>query len=255
MAHAEVGSRFAARKRYMGITTVFSNDGNYWMAASSGRCPYEEYPAALSRSVTEILARLKEDQAWRRGDRVRLVIHTHKPLRNTDIASVIQVATHELSADIRFEAAYLMVHRDHPWKVVEPRQNGRPRSGGASAAPSNTPTKGERVPLRGTVVHLGARQRLLCLKDGSLMLRPTDPMPQPIRLELHKQSSYDKMDLLTKQVLDFAGLSWRSSRCIFEPVTTYYAHLISEMLNRLSAVEGWSDSVLDTQLARSRWFL
>ena len=255
MAHAEVGSRFAARKRYMGITTVFSNDGSFWLAASSGRCAYEEYPAALSRSVAEVLTHLKEEQAWRSGDRVRLIVHTHKPLKNTDIASVIQVATRELSEDIRFEAACLTVHRDHPWKVVEPRQNGRSRNAGASTVASNMPAKGERVPLRGTVVHLGARQRLLCLKDGLLMLRPTDPMPQPLRLELHKQSTYDKMDPLTKQVLDFAGLSWRSSRCIFEPVTTYYAHVIADMLNRLSTVEGWSDPVLDTQLARSRWFL
>ena len=142
---------------------------------------------------------------------------------------------------------------DPPWPEIQ--RVSREFLIHGAALYKNTPPKGERVPLRGTVVHLGARQRLLCLKDGSLMLRPTDPMPQPIRLELHKQSTYDKMDPLTKQVLDFAGLSWRSSRCIFEPVTTYYAHLIADMLNRLSTVEGWSDSALDTQLARSRWFL
>jgi hypothetical protein len=143
----------------------------------------------------------------------------------------------------------------HPWKVVEPRQNGRARNGGPSPGLANTQIKGERVPLRGTVVHLGARQHLLCLKDGSLMLRPTDPMPQPLRLELHRRSTYDDMGALTRQVLDFAGLSWRSSRCISEPVTTYYAHLIADLLNRLSVVKEWSDPVLDTQLARSRWFL
>jgi hypothetical protein len=104
-------------------------------------------------------------------------------------------------------------------------------------------------------VHLGARQRLLCLKDGSLMLRPTDPMPQPIRLELHKGSTYANMEALTRQVLDFAGLSFRSSRCISEPVTTYYAHLIAEKLTQLETVPGWSDEVLDTLLSTSQWFL
>ncbi|WP_437606339.1 Piwi domain-containing protein [Sorangium sp. So ce834] len=254
MAHAEIGPRFSARNRYMGITTVFSSDGSYWLAASSGRCAYEEYPVALSRSVTEILARLKHDQAWRRGDRVRLIVHTRKPLKNTDISSVIHAATRELSTDICFETACLTVHRDHPWKVVEPRQNGRNRNSATNSS-ANTPTRGERVPSRGTVVHLGARQRLLCVKDGTLMLRDTDPMPQPLRLELHKHSTYENMNALTRQVLDFAGLSWRSSRCIFEPVTTYYAHLIADHINHLSTVEGWSDAVIDTQLAGSLWFL
>jgi hypothetical protein len=58
MAHAEFGGRSRARKRYMGITTVFTSDGTYLLAASSRRCPYEEYPEALAASVKDVLHRL-----------------------------------------------------------------------------------------------------------------------------------------------------------------------------------------------------
>ncbi|MBK8257704.1 MAG: hypothetical protein IPK82_34175 [Polyangiaceae bacterium] len=241
MAHAEIGARFAPKKRYMGITAVFAHDGSYIRAATSGRCEYEEYPAELARSVKSLLARLKRDQAWHQGEVVRLVTHTRKPLKNTDVALVVESALRELSAEISFQGAHLTLSRAHPWRVIEPQASGAPKS--------------ECVPARGTLVHLGPGQVLLCTKDGGMMLRATDPLPRPLKLELHGGSTYRRMVPLAQQVLDFTSMSWKSIRPISEPVTTYYAHLIADHLNWLSTTKGWSDETLETQLAGSCWFL
>lgn len=239
----------------MGITTVFSNDGTYLLRAKTGRCRYEDYPAALERSVKETLASLQKEQSWRAGERVRLIVHTRMPLQNTNVVSIMRTAMRELRAGIKFQIACLTVHRGHPWKVVEPKQPGQTRSFGPRNGPAGTGVKGERVPMRGTIIDLGANKWLVCLKDPTQMLRASAPIPQPISIELHPESKYDDMMALATQVLDFSGLSWSSVRSISEPVTTYYAHLIAEKLNQLEGVEGWSDHALDTQLARRVWFL
>lgn len=252
MAHAETaGDRFVERKRYMGITTVFSNDGTYLFKAATGRCLFEEYPAELEQSVKKTIQRLQEELNWRKGARVRLVIHTRMPLRNTDVAAIWRSATRELRTGIDFEIACLMVHRDHPWKVLDPKTRT------VDAQKDFALIKGARVPARGTTVDLGGNKWLLCLKDPSQMLRASEPVPQPLSVELHCGSRFDaaNMKALVTQVLDFSALSWRTTRTISEPVTTYYAHLIAEKLNALESVDGWSDAALDSQLARSAWFL
>lgn len=75
MSYAEFGSRFASRKRYMGIATVFTSDGTYVLAASSPRCTFDEYPQRLAGAVKEILRRLVKEYGWGEGDIVRLVFH------------------------------------------------------------------------------------------------------------------------------------------------------------------------------------
>lgn len=261
MAHAEVGEsqyRFSQRRRFMGITTFFTSDGNYIMGVPSERCEYDDYPQALTRSVREILARLREDQGWRSGDKVRLVVHTRKPLRNTDVASIVQKAAEETVSDMDFQAAYLTVFRDHPWKVVDPRSRGIGAQRGSAKA-ANTFVKGECAPCRGTLVRLSPHERLICVRDAGSVLRPTDPIPTPLRVELHRRSTYGhkerELDALAKQVFDFAGLSWRSMRVGAEPATLRYAYLIADQLNKLAGVKGWSEQCLESHLSRSCWFL
>lgn len=255
MSYAEFGSRFASRKRYMGIATVFTSDGTYVLAASSPRCTFDEYPERLARVVKEILARLVKEYGWGEGDIVRLVFHSTKPLTKHDMSTVAQVAVRELGAKVQFETAFVTIRRDHPFKVVAPNARGRKglvelASGGYGFA-----QVGQCVPERGVVVDLGRTRRLVCVHGTILTKRQGEGIPQPLLLELHPESSYRDISAVARQVFHFTGLSWGSMKPVAEPVTIHYARLIAKMLARLDGHPAWSDRVLDTHLRTSRWFL
>jgi hypothetical protein len=255
MAYAEFGDRFASRKRYMGIATVFTSDGTYVLAASSPRCTFEEYPDKLAASVRDILARLVKDYGWGEGDIVRLVFHSSKQLTRRDMETVARVAVRELGANVQFETAFATIHREHPFKVVAPGSRGRKglvelASGGFGFA-----QVGQCVPERGVIVDLGRSRRLVCVHGTILAKREGEGIPQPLLVELHPASTYKDIAAIARQVFHFTGLCWGSMKPVTEPVTIHYARLIAKMLARLDGHPAWSDGLLDTHLRTSRWFL
>jgi hypothetical protein len=255
MSYAEFGDRFSPRKRYMGIATVFTSDGTYILAASSPRCTFEEYPERLAGTVKEILARLVNEYGWGESDIVRLVFHSTKPLTRRDMSTVAEVAVRELGAKVQFETAFVTILREHPFKVVAPSARGRKglvelASGGYGFA-----QVGQCVPERGVVVDLGRARRLVCVHGTILTKREGEGIPQPLLVELHRESTYRDIAAIARQVFHFTGLSWGSMKPVAEPVTIHYARLIAKMLGRLDGHSAWSDRVLDTHLRTSRWFL
>ena len=255
MSHAQFGGRYSPLRRIMGITTVFSSDGTYLLAAGSQRCEYEKYPEALANSVRETLSRLAKEQGWTAGDVVRLVFHAPKPLTGTEIGMLAKIAVQTLGEGIQFESAFLTIERDHPFKVVAPDEKGRQMFVERFDGTSGKATVGECAPHRGLVVDLGRTKRLLCVNGPLLMKREGESIPQPLQITLHKASTYSDMTALTRQVFHFTGLSWRSMLPVTEPVTIFYPHLIADKLMRLSLLSDWDDKLLDTRLRRSRWFL
>jgi hypothetical protein len=102
---------------------------------------------------------------------------------------------------------------------------------------------------------LGRYTRLLCTNGPGLIKRVTSPLPSPVLVHLHPESTYRDLAYLTDQVLKFTALSWRSTLPAEKPVTIYYSELIAELLARLHAVPDWSPAVLNTKLRTSKWFL
>jgi len=255
MAHAQFGGRYSPLRRIMGVTTVFSSDGTYLLAVGSQRCEYEKYPEVLAASVRDTLTRLAKEQGWTRGDVVRLVFHAPKPLTGTEIATLAKVAVKTLGDGIQFESAFLTIERDHPFKVVAPKEKGREMFVERLDGSPGRATVGECAPRRGLVVYLGRSKRLLCVNGPLLMKREGESIPRPLQITLHKDSTYSDMTALTRQVFHFTGLSWRSMLPVTEPVTIFYPHLIADKLMRLSSLPDWDDKLLDTRLRRSRWFL
>lgn len=255
MAHAQFGGRYSPLRRIMGVTTVFSSDGTYLLAAGSQRCEYDKYPEVLAASVRETLTRLAKEQGWTSGDVVRLVFHAPKPLTGSEIETLARVAVKTLGDGIQFESAFLTIERDHPFKVVAPSEKGRDMFVERLDGSSGRATVGECAPRRGLVVDLGRSKRLLCVNGPLLMKREGESIPQPLQITLHKDSTYTDMTALTRQVFHFTGLSWRSMLPVTEPVTIFYPHEIADKLTRLSSVQDWDDKLLDTRLRRSRWFL
>ena len=249
MGTAELsGSRFDERQRHIGITTVFRGDGNYLLSNLSRECSYAEYPEVLKATTVDVLKEIKQRNGWRKNDAVRVVFHAFKPFKKVEIAEIVRECVRQVGADQKVEFAFLTVSHDHPFKVADLEQKGiESRHGG--------PRKGIYAPERGLMGQLGGYTRLLATNGPSLIKKPTAPLPSPLLVHLHPQSTYRDQRYLTEQVLKFTALSWRSTLPAHEPVTILYSEMIAGLLARLEAVENWSPSVLNTKLRYSMWFL
>lgn len=171
------------------------------------------------------------------------------------MSTVAHVAVRELGTKVQFETAFVTILRDHPFKVVAPNVRGRKGLVELAAGGFGFAQVGQCVPERGVVVDLGRNRRLVCVHGTILTKREGEGIPQPLLVELHRESTYRDISAVARQVFHFTGLSWGSMKPVAEPVTIHYARLIAKMLGRLDSHPAWSDRVLDTHLRTSRWFL
>jgi len=241
-------SRFSKKQRFVGITTVFQGDGNYLLGHVSRECSYEEYPDVLFASTQEILADIKKRNGWNPGDNVRLIFHGYKPLKNVEIAEITKRAAKTVGGEQNIEFAFVTVSFDHPFLMIDRTQPGLPIRTG-------TGMRGKYVPDRGTILQIGRYTRLLSTNGPRLIKRTPAPLPAPLLVHLHRQSTFHDLSYLTEQVLKFTSLSWRSTLPARKPVSIYYSELIADLLARLRCVPGWTPAVLNLKLRASRWFL
>ncbi len=255
IADAEVGSRQKGRKKYVGITTVFSADGNYLLSGTSPRCPFDEYPQRLTETVAATLSRLREEQKWRDRDTVRLIIHARRPLRGVYINDVVNAAIRSLPPGVEFDPAFLTITRSHPYKVIDLHEQGKEKYVELGGGQFGKRRVAQRVPARGLVVDLGDRRQLLCVSGSVQAKREGEPIPNPLLIELHPDSRHRDIIALTNQVFHFTGLSWRSMLPITEPVTIAYSEMIADLLNKLEGIPHWNEQLVNARLASKRWFL
>jgi hypothetical protein len=168
-------------------------------------------------------------------------------LKNVELAKIMADCVAELAGEQNVEFAFLTVGSEHPFAISDLAQQGQQLRNGSF--------KGVYAPERGTIVQVGRYQRLLAVTGPSLVKRPSAPLPRPLHVRLHPQSTFRDLSYLTEQVLKFTSLSWRSTLPAKKPVTIYYSELIAELLARFRAVPDWSPAVLNTKLRASRWFL
>ncbi|MBE0657726.1 MAG: stem cell self-renewal protein Piwi domain-containing protein [Bryobacteraceae bacterium] len=242
-------SRFAKKERFVGITTVFRGDGNYLLSHISQESSYENYPVVLQQSTVAILEEIRQRNGWSRGDTIRIIFHSYKPLKKVEVASVVKNAVEAIGSDFQIEFAFLTVTQDHPFLVIDPGQHGHSSQRNPGAV------KGKLVPERGTITQIGRYTRLLSTNGPILMKRANAPLPAPLLIHLHENSTFCDLTYLSEQVLKFTSLSWRSTLPAKKPVSIYYSELIAEMLARLQRVAGWSPAVVNLKLRASRWFL
>src|SRR4029453_7546020 len=67
--------RFGERERFVGITTVFSGDGNYHLFNTSKAVSADKYQNAMLKTLRAAIERIRTGMNWRPGDEVRLVFH------------------------------------------------------------------------------------------------------------------------------------------------------------------------------------
>lgn len=244
-SHTESGSRIGAQKRFVGITTVFSSDGSYLLSDRTAVVPYEDYAAALYETLKRAITTVRKQDNWRSTDKVRLVFHMFKPLKDIEAEAVKRVVDDLGLEDVTF--AFVHVAPDHPFVIFDGAQAG---------IGYRDPKKGVLGPSRGLHLKLGDKESLVVFSGASELKRPEDGMPRPCLLKLHRLSTFTDMTYLARQAFAFAGHSWRMLSPEPYPITIRYSDLISERLTGLAAVPGWdAEAVKFGQIGRTLWFL
>ena len=87
------------------------------------------------------------------------------------------------------------------------------------------------------------------------MKLPTQGLPRPLLLKLHRASTFTDIEYLPSQAFRFTALSWRRPYPSSKPVTIMYSDLIASLLGRLRQVRNWNADIVSTKLRTSRWFL
>jgi len=250
MGFAELsGSRSEARQRFVGITTVFGGDGTYLLGNVSKECDYSSYPRILQESIRSVLSELRIRNNWQPGDTVRVVFHAHRPLKRVDIAGIVFDCMREVGTHQKIQMAFATVSHDHPFYILDRKEQGEPVKRDSESL------KGVFAPARGTIARIGRSTRLVALNSGKLIKRQNTPLPAPLLISLHPDSTFTDIDYVAEQALKFTSLSWRSTLPAHTPVTIYYSERIAELLGHLKDVPDWSPTALSVRLKWSRWFL
>ena len=247
LGSAESGNRRLGKsERVVGITTVFTGEGNYCLSTVSQAVPFDDYQEVMLDSLKKTMTGLARSMNWQQHERIRLIFHAFKPFKNTE-ADAVKNAVGSLG---RYNVEYAFVHvvEDHPFLLIDRNQAGvRDFDTGV--------TKGVYAPERGQFLRLSGHEVLLTLTGAKDVKRPSDGLPRPILLRLGYESTFHDMTYLTRQAFTFASHSWRSFFPSSLPVTVMYSELIARMLGNLATVSEWNSTVMLGRIGGTRWFL
>jgi hypothetical protein len=248
MGSAQVSDgRLGEAQRVVGITTVFSGDGNYCVSTLSRAVPFEDYAAELLASLKGTIRRLSRNMGWQPKEHVRLVFHAFKPLKEAEEEAV--KALIDSLGDFDVEYAFLHVVEDHPILLFDEAQKGEPAYDGRNGV------KGVCAPERGRILRLSGHEVLITLTGPRDVKQASDGMPRPVLLRLGRGSTFNDLTYLTRQVNTFACHSWRSFFPSPLPVTILYSELIARLLGNLSTLPQWNPIQLLGRIGEGRWFL
>lgn len=244
-AHVKT-SRYTTPERVVGITTVFSADGNYLLSNRSKEADYEAYPQELLRSLETCIDDVRARNGWQPTDALRLIFHVFKPLRDTE-AQAVKLLVGKLAGQYaKVEFAFVHLSDAHDWSLFD--QNSPGRSTGRQV-------RGRLVPGRGHAVPVSRSEMLLSVTGPWDMKLPLQGLPRPLLLHLHRESTFTDLEYLAGQVFRFTALSWRRPYPSARPVTIMYSDLIAGLLGQLRHVKNWNSDIVATDLRASRWFL
>jgi hypothetical protein len=226
--------------RVVGITSVFSADGNYLLSHCSSEVPFRDYPSEISRTLKRTITEVAQRNGWKPGDPVRLVFHGFHRMRDDDARAIKEVVS--ALGDYEVEFAFVHINEDHEWFLFDTRSGRR----GADSL----------VPDRGYVVPLSDYEAILTVVGPSELRNRPELTPRPLVLELHRESTFTDLGYLSAQAFRFTALSWRSFAPASRPITILYADRIASLLGRLRSIPNWNPDVLSSaEMRLSRWFL
>lgn len=248
LGSANVGEgRLGERERVVGITTVFSGDGNYCVSNVSKAVVFAEYEVELLESLKQTITRVSKSMNWQPKDHVRLVFHAFKPFKDIEADAVKKLV--QGLGDYQVEYAFLHIVETHPFLLFDKKQMGVPAFDGTGK------NKGLFAPERGRFLRLSGTESLVVLTGPKELKQASDGMPSPVVLRLGRGSTFRDVPYLTHQVNTFACHSWRGFDNSPLPVTLMYSELIARLLGKLGAVSFWNPTQMYGRIGETRWFL
>ncbi|ACO33759.1 argonaute/piwi family protein [Acidobacterium capsulatum] len=238
-------SRRGAGERVIGITTVFSGDGQYLLANNTQEVPSEEYVDALTQSLSETVSELRSRFGWRPKDRVRFIFHQKfKKYKDAEAEAVDRFARSLKDFDVQY--AFVHVSDSHNWMLLDPASRG---------VKFGDTMKGVAVPQRGQCVPLGPNAALLTLSGPFQVKTPLQGCPHPVLVSIHEKSTFKSVDYIARQIFNLSFISWRGFNPSTLPVSISYSDMIVDLLGHLRRVKNWNPETLSTALKERRWFL
>lgn len=232
------------RERVVGITSIFSGEGKYYLSSVTRAVPIDQFEEALLETLEAAFAKARNEVGWEKGETVRIVFHCFKPFKDREANAVNRLR--DRLTDFNVECAFVHVVSSHPWMLIDMAQHG---------VPTGYRVKGVNVPRRGLYLQLSKSECLITTTGPKELKKDTDGIPSPLLLRLHRDSNFTSMEYLAKQAFQFTSHSWRTFLPASLPVTIAYSELIARLLGDLSRLTKWSPDVLRGKLGRSRWFL
>jgi len=239
-------NRMQPPERYVGITTMFTADGHYRVSNVSREAPYDQYAAELLNALRTCIDDVKARNGWQPHDTIRLIFHVFKDLKDAEAQAVKTLVQNLTTEYAGVEFAFLHIIEEHDWMMYD---LSSPGVGEGSNA------KGKCVPARGHAIPVSRSQMLITTVGPREVKAATHGAPQPLLIQLHRESTFTDLDYLAGQVFRFSALSWRRLYPSRTPVTTIYSDLIARLLGQLRSVRNWNSDITSTKLRESRWFL
>jgi hypothetical protein len=234
--------RLGEEERMVGITTVFTGDGNYFVNNISAAVSADQYFEILLLSMRLTMDRIKKAYNWQARDTVRLIFHAFKTFKDVEV-NVVKRVVAELG-DYNVEFSFIHIAESHPFLLFDTDQQG-----------VGFYRKGVFAPERGKFLQLSEHTSLVSLTGASELKQAIDGLPSPVQLILHHDSTFKDLTYLSKQVLKFGAHSWRSFMPAPMPVTVYYSQLMAQLLGQLNKVSAWNPDALYNKIGTTRWFL
>lgn len=234
--------RLGDKRRYIGVTTVFSGDGRYLLESRTAVVDFDSYQKELALNLERVVNYIRRTEAWNDNDPVRFIFHIFKPLKNSEIEAVKELVAALGMPHADF--AFLHIADSHPFYIFDKSEPGIGQI-----------KKGVYAPSRGNYIKLNPIEALVCLTGAKELKQVGDGLPTPILLKLHESSSFRDLDYLSRQVFEFSCLSWRGLQPSPVPITILYSDLVAKNINQLSTIPSWSTENILGPIGRTRWFL
>lgn len=238
-------SRRGAGESVIGITTVFSGDGQYLLANNTQEVSASQYLDALTLSLKDTVTELRSRFGWKPKDRVRFIFHqSFKKYKDVEAEAVKAFAASLTEFDVQY--AFVHVSDSHNWMLFDRVSPG---------VKFGNSIKGKMVPQRGQCIPLGPNTALLTLSGPSQVKTPLQGCPHPVLVSIHEDSTFKSLDYLARQVFNLSFISWRGFNPSTLPVSISYSNMIVDLLSHLRHVRNWNPETLATALKERRWFL
>ena len=208
----------------IGFANVFDYNGTYLVGDCSQLSTKENYTENLEKYLVSMLKQTFDLKGLSSSDEVRLLFHLFKEAgENSEIRAISNALQHFKGHNIQHGFVHLSYN--HNFRLFL--------------------NQGKETPERGTFIQLSSRQALLHLGGKSSV---------PVQVWLDKRSGYKDIYAVTKQVLYFAHLSYRTFMPPSKPVTIKYPSLMAKMVSELCQIPGWDIAMLN-RLNDKLWFI